>query len=79
MANLTISVDSETLKRARIRALQEDTSVNALLGKFLQEYVGTTALRQQRKQALQALLSIAAEHTIDRGECTWKRADLYER
>ncbi len=79
MANLTISVDSETLQRARIRALQEDTSVNALLGKFLQEYAGTTALQQQRKQALQSLLSIAAEHTIDRGEGVWKRADLYER
>jgi len=79
MANLTISVNSETLKRARLRALQENTSVNALLGQFLQEYADTVALRQQRKRALQDLLSIAAEHTFDRGERTWKRADLYER
>ena len=31
MANLTISVDEEVLKRARIRALEENSSVNAVL------------------------------------------------
>ena len=31
MANLTISVDDATLKRARLRALQRDESVNAYL------------------------------------------------
>lgn len=29
MANLTISVDEEVLKRARLRALEENTSVKA--------------------------------------------------
>jgi tryptophan synthase alpha subunit len=31
VANLTITVDGETVKRARMRALEEGTSVNALL------------------------------------------------
>jgi len=34
MANLTISVSDEVLKRARIRALKENRSVNAMLGQY---------------------------------------------
>ena len=32
--NLTITVEDETLKRARVRALEENTSVNAVLRKY---------------------------------------------
>lgn len=32
MSNLTITIDAEVLKQARIRALQEGTSVNARVG-----------------------------------------------
>lgn len=38
MANLTITVDEATLKRARLRALEEDTSVNRVLAAYLEEY-----------------------------------------
>ena len=44
MANLTISVDDEVLKRARIRALEENSSVNAVLGRYLEEYARTADL-----------------------------------
>lgn len=37
MASLTISVDDKVLKQARIRALEENTSVNAIFGKRLEE------------------------------------------
>ena len=40
MANLTITVDPETLKRARIRAIEEETSVNRVLGHYLAVYAG---------------------------------------
>lgn len=39
MANLTITVNPETLKRARIKAIQEGTSVNRVLGEYLAVYV----------------------------------------
>ena len=39
MANLTISVDGELLKQARLRALKEGTSVNRLLRERLESYV----------------------------------------
>lgn len=38
MANLTITVDPEVLKRARIKAIQEGTSVNKVLGAYLETF-----------------------------------------
>ena len=39
--NLTIVVDDEVLRRARIRALEQGTSVNAVLREFLESYAGS--------------------------------------
>ena len=64
MTNLTISVDDEILKRARIRALEEDTSVNAVLAHYLTVYAQADALQQQRQAALDALLSLAEHFDI---------------
>ncbi len=36
--NLTITVDADVLRKARLRALREDTSVNAFLRGCLEEY-----------------------------------------
>ena len=47
--NLTIVVDDDILKRARIRALEEDTSVNAVLRAYLTAYAGVD--RQRRAKA----------------------------
>lgn len=38
MANLTISVDDQVLRRARIRALQRNESVNRYLAETLERY-----------------------------------------
>ncbi|MGH8472538.1 MAG: ribbon-helix-helix protein, CopG family, partial [Gammaproteobacteria bacterium] len=58
MTNLTITVDDEVLKRARLRALQEDTSVNALLRDALEAYAGVKA---ERESAVVELLRLARE------------------
>ena len=79
MANLTITVDDETLKQARIRALQQNTSVNAVLRHYLEEFAQTDALRQKRCEALKNILALAQAHPIDRGGKTWNRDELYER
>lgn len=39
--NLTLTIDDETLKRARMRALDQGTSVNALVRDFLRSYAGS--------------------------------------
>ncbi|MBS1847154.1 MAG: hypothetical protein JST73_02660 [Actinobacteria bacterium] len=41
MANLTIVVDDETLRAARVRAAEQGTSVNAVLRDELDRYAGT--------------------------------------
>ena len=79
MANLTISVDEDVLKRARIRALEENTSVNAVLRKYLREYARLDALRRSRQAALRRLLRMADAHPIDRDGRRWSREELYER
>jgi plasmid stability protein len=77
MANLTITVDEETVKRARIRALEEGTSVNALLRGYLEEYSG---IRRERREAGRKLLELAKNSRMSSGgEGLPKREELYDR
>lgn len=76
MANLTITVDAETLKRARIRALEEDTSVNALLRDYLEDYAG---VKRERREAARKLLELAKNSGMGSGgKGLPKREELYE-
>jgi post-segregation antitoxin (ccd killing protein) len=38
MKNITVSVDEETYRRARVKAAEQDTSVSALVKRFLAEF-----------------------------------------
>lgn len=75
--NLTITVDDDTLLRARQRALEERTSVNAVLRRHLEEYAGTL---DRQRVALERFveLSRASTSRSDGGE-RWTRDELYER
>ncbi|MDZ7622493.1 MAG: hypothetical protein U5O69_09145 [Candidatus Competibacteraceae bacterium] len=79
MTNLTISVNDEVLKRARIRALEENRSVNAVLSQYLQNYARTDQVQRRRREALTALLTLADQCRCGRGAKNWSRDDLYER
>lgn len=79
MANLTISVSDEVLKRARIRALKENRSVNAMLGQYLEEYAQMDEVQRRRQQALQTVLTLAAQCRCGRNGKTWSRDELHER
>lgn len=76
MANLTISVDDETLRRARIRALETKTSVNAVLREYLEAFAGGAA---GRAAAVRALLKQSRAAQSARGRRRWTRDDLHER
>ena len=73
--NLTIAVDDEVLRRARIRALQQGTSVNALLREFLESYAGSVIEAEARRR----LATMARESTASSGSGgrTWTRNDVY--
>jgi plasmid stability protein len=76
MANLTIVIDDETLKRARVRAAQLGTSVNAVLRDHLREWAGEDA---SRSRAVASLLRRSERAESGRGSRAWTRDDLHER
>lgn len=76
MANLTISIEDEVLKKARMRALEEGTSVNALLRDYLERF---TAVSAARLSAAERVLAVSAKATSRRGTAVWNREALHER
>lgn len=77
MANLTVTVDERVLKRARMRALENGTSVNAVVSDYLQRYAGLS-----RAQAgLAGFIELASKSNASSGPegRTWRREDLYDR
>jgi plasmid stability protein len=77
VTNLTITVDEETVKRARMRALEEGTSVNAVLRDYLEDYAG---VRRERREAGRRLLELARNSGAGSGgEGLPKRDELYDR
>jgi len=75
MTNLTLSVDEDVLRRARIRALERGTSVNSVLREFLEAYAGAT---EERQRAVSEVLAIARRADTGRGAARWTRDDLHE-
>ena len=75
MANLTLAIDDELLQRAREQALREKTSVNALIRRYLSQYVDS---RSRRLDALNAFEAIASA-TNSSSQEPWSRASLHER
>jgi plasmid stability protein len=74
--NLTITIDDEVLKRARVRALQQGTSVNAIVREYLEAFAGgATVLAARRRFA--ALARVA--NSGSEGRRTWTRDDLHDR
>ena len=76
MGNLTITVDEEVLRRARIRALQQGTSVNAVLRELLEAYAGVL---DAQARAAADLLALSKRAAARRGAARWSRDALHER
>lgn len=76
MANLTLTIDEGVLRRARIRALEQETSVNALVREFIESYAGTG----EAELAVEELLELArrSQASSGPGGRTWTREELYE-
>ena len=76
MANLTLAVDDELLRRARIKALERGTSVNGLVRRYLEDFAGPPPARA----AMESFLARAAESTASSGPGgrTWTRDELYD-
>jgi uncharacterized protein YdaU (DUF1376 family) len=55
MKNITVTVDDETYRRARIKAAERDTSVSALVKHFLAELAGGESEAERLKREERAL------------------------
>jgi plasmid stability protein len=77
MANLTIVVDDEILRRARIRAVERGTSVNAAVAEYLTSYAGSSRAANAMTTFID--LADAAEAGSGPRGRTWTRDELYDR
>jgi hypothetical protein len=72
MKNITVSLDSEVYRRARMKAAELDTSVSALVKKYLVELAGQESdfERRQRLQqeTLATIKSFSASSRLSRDE-----------
>jgi len=77
MANLTITIDDRLLKQARMRALEDGTSVNAVLRTYLERYAGVG----DGGEALSGFARLARQSTASSGPRgrAWTRDELHER
>lgn len=70
MANPTIAIDDEVLKRARLRALEQGTSVNALLRDYLNSFVGDDGDFDMGRQIVAMARKLSASSGVEGRECT---------
>jgi hypothetical protein len=78
--NLTIALDDETYRRARVFAAQRDASISALVKKYLCSLTEEiTALRDFKKEQEDLLDSIAQRHPRFKVADNLSREDLYQR
>ena len=75
MANVTLSVDEEDLRQARVMALEQGTSLNAVIREFIKDYIGRT---KRYGQVSERILRAAEHSKFDSGGRTWTRDDLHE-
>jgi plasmid stability protein len=76
MANLTIVIEDDVLKKARLRAVEQGTSVNAVVREFLRDYTGK---RSRQADAATRLIELAHQSGAEVGPVTWTRDDVHNR
>lgn len=76
MTNFTITIDEEDLKQARIAAVQQGTSLNAIIRNFIKEFISRN---QRYQQATDRILKKAEASTFRSAGRKWTREELYER
>lgn len=73
--NLTLQLDADVIRRARIVAAKCGTSVSALAAQRLTELVDEDERFEQARARAEAILAKA----VPRGGRSWTRDELYDR
>ena len=77
MANLTLTIDDEVLKQARLRAIEQGTSVNAIVRAHLESFAGVDGAARGRQRVLE--LADASSSGSGGGGRRWTRDELHDR
>ncbi len=76
MTNLTISIDEAVVRQARVRAIQEGTSVSAKVREFLASYAQGG---QSQQSAAQAFIETPRSSRANTSAQTRRRDDAHDR
>ena len=76
--NVTLAIPKNILRKAKILAVQKNTSLSALLTQTLTDLVAHQEAYEQARQRNLALLQRGFDLGTQ-GQATWKREDLHER
>ena len=76
--NITLSLPKDVLKKARLLAVQQDTSLSALLTRVLTETVEQHERYAAARTANLAVLEKAFDLSTG-GKITWDRGSLHDR
>ena len=77
--NITLSLDDNLVRDARKIAVEQDTTLSALIREHLQKLVEDNASSGRRRREREALERSFAEFQVRIGNRKWKREDLYVR
>ncbi len=76
MTNVTLSIDAEDLRQARVLALQQGSSLNAVIRQFVKNYVGRT---QRYQEVTERIIQQAEDSQYSSEGKKWTRDELHER
>ena len=72
MKNITVTVDDDTYRRARIKAVENDTSVSAMVREYLRELANTETdferLKRQEAAIRSTITGFSASDRLSRDE-----------
>ncbi len=76
--NVTLAIPKDLLRKAKILAVQKNTSLSRLLTQTLADLVAHQEAYEQARQRNMTLLKRGFDLDT-KGNITWKREDLHER
>jgi hypothetical protein len=72
MKNITVSIDDETYRRARMKAAEQDTSVSALVKRFLLQLAAGESnverLKREERELRERITTFSATDRLPRDE-----------
>lgn len=76
--NVTLAIPKDVLRKAKILAIQKNTSLSALLTQTLADLVAHQEAYEQARQRNLDILKRGFEFGTE-GQISWKREDTHER